>query len=111
MKRTSRTAKPKNTGAVARLFGLGPASEAMLREAGVTTVATLERLGPVGAYIRVIESGARPSLNLLWGLASAVTGIHWSRLPADYRATLLIEYDAWCDQVGRAHGPRRTRRR
>lgn len=110
MKRTSRKATRSGAGEVARLFGLGPVSEAMLRGAGVTTVAELERLGPVGAYVRVIETGAHPSLNLLWGLASAVTGIHWSRLPAEYRASLLVEYDAWCDQNQRKPVPRKRSR-
>jgi len=37
------------------------------------------------------------SLNLLWGIAGALTNTHWSKLSADYRSSLLLEYDGLLD--------------
>jgi hypothetical protein len=56
----------------------------MKKKAAKPATSTLLGLGPV-------------SLNLLWGIAGAVTDTHWSKLPADYRSSLLLEYDAHCD--------------
>jgi len=73
----------------------------MLNAAGIYTRHDLEKLGPVSAYVAVIEAGCKPSLNLLWAIAGALRGEHWSKLPDDYRASLLLEYDAWYDRNGR----------
>ena len=79
------------------LLGLGPVSLAILERAGITTRAQLEKLGPVAAFIAAKRIEPKVSLNLLWGIAGAVTDTHWSKLPADYRSSLLLEYDAHCD--------------
>ena len=79
------------------LLGLGPVSLRVLRAAGIATRADLERLGPVKAYIAAKRVEPRVSLNLLWGIAGAVTDTHWTKLPADYRSTLLLDYDAHLD--------------
>ncbi len=84
----------------AELCGLGAYSRKMLAAAGIHTRAQLQKLGPVAAYIAVVEAGQKPTLNLLWGIAGALMNVHWSRLPADYRSALLLEYDAWCDRRG-----------
>ena len=47
------------------LRNLGPASERMLEMGGITTPEKLDEVGSVGAYRRVVEAGAHPSLNLL----------------------------------------------
>ena len=83
---------------ISELYGLGSVSQDMLQAAGIHTLRDLEQLGPVPAYAAVIEAGCRPSLNLLWAIAGALRGEHWSKLPDDYRGTLLLEYDAWCDR-------------
>jgi DNA transformation protein and related proteins len=79
------------------LLGLGPVSLRILRAAGITTRADLERLGPVRAYIAAKQIEPRVTLNLLWGIAGAVTDTHWTKLPAEYRSTLLLDYDAHLD--------------
>jgi TfoX-like protein len=79
------------------LLGLGPVSLRVLRAAGISTRADLERLGPVKAYIAAKRVEPRVTLNLLWGIAGAVTDTHWTKLPADYRSTLLLDYDAHLD--------------
>ena len=89
-KRLSRSAQPA-------LLGLGPVSLRVLRAAGIATRADLERLGPVKAYIAAKRVEPRVTLNLLWGIAGALTDTHWTKLPADYRSTLLLDYDAHLD--------------
>src|SRR3954469_4381687 len=79
------------------LLGLGPASLRVLRAAGIATRADLERLGPVKAFIAAKRIERRVTLNLLWGIAGAVTDTHWSKLPAEYRSSLLLDYDAYLD--------------
>jgi hypothetical protein len=79
------------------LLGLGPVSLRILRAAGIATRADLERLGPVKAYIAAKRVEPRVTLNLLWGIAGAVTDTHWTKLPVDYRSALLLDYDAYMD--------------
>jgi hypothetical protein len=79
------------------LLGLGPVSLRVLRAAGIATRADLEGLGPVRAYIAAKRIEPRVTLNLLWGIAGAVTDTHWTKLPAEYRSSLLLDYDAHLD--------------
>ena len=79
------------------LLGLGPVSLRVLKAAGISTRADLERLGPVRAFLAAKRVEPRVTLNLLWGIAGAVTNTHWTKLPADYRSTLLLDYDAYRD--------------
>ncbi len=81
------------------LLGLGPFSLRILRAAGIATRADLERLGPVRAYIAAKKIEPSVTLNLLWGIAGAVTDTHWTKLPAEYRSSLLLDYDGYLDSV------------
>jgi hypothetical protein len=56
------------------LPNLGPKSGQWLREAGITTIAELERLGPVVAYRLVKQRQSKAGLNLLWALAAGIEG-------------------------------------
>jgi TfoX C-terminal domain len=79
------------------LLGLGPVSLRVLRKAGINTRADLERMGPVRAYMAAKRVERRVTLNLLWGIAGALTNTHWTRLPEEYRSSLLLEYDGLVD--------------
>lgn len=79
------------------LLGLGPKSLAILKHAGITTRAQLVKKGPVQAFLAAKAIEPKVSLNLLWGIAGAVTDTHWTKLANDYRSSLLLEYDAHCD--------------
>ncbi len=105
-----RAAKTQKKGAAGRaaprqavdaLIGLGPVSRGVLARAGIRDVHDLRRAGPVGAYVaaKAVEPGV--SLNLLWGIAGALTDTHWAKLDPEFKASLLLEYDAYCD----IHGP------
>lgn len=89
---------------IADLPNLGPKSQVMLENAGITTVEQLSQLGSVAAFIQVKRSGANTSLNLLWALEGALTGIHWREVAREHRTRLLLALD---DQMRRdsVHGP------
>lgn len=89
-KRTSRAAG----GRPDELPNLGPASRAMLRDAGIETLAALRGLGSVRAYARVKSLGGNASLNLLWALEAALTGLDWRQVARDHRTSLLLALDA-----------------
>ncbi len=90
--------------ALADLPGLGPRSQAMLAGAGVTTVAQLRRLGAVRAYAKVQATGAPASLNLLWALEGALTGLPWQVVAREHRLSLLLALES-------LKTPRQTRTR
>lgn len=62
----------------------------MLALAGIGSVEELRRLGSVRAFARVRRSGAKPSLNLLWALEGALSGLPWQDVARDHRASLLL---------------------
>lgn len=76
--------------AIAHLPNLGPQSQQMLAQAGIHTLADLRALGAVAAYVQTKRSGARVSLNLLWALEGAITGLHWQDVARDHRTSLLL---------------------
>jgi DNA transformation protein len=86
--------RPAGEPALATLPGLGPKSQAMLVAAGIPDLGTLRRLGAVAAYARVKHSDPRASLNLLWGLESALTGLPWQTVAREHRTSLLLALDA-----------------
>lgn len=75
---------------IAELPNLGPKSQAMMARAGICTVEALRQLGSVGAYVKVKRAGAKPSLNLLWALEAALSGMHWQQVARDHRTSLLL---------------------
>jgi DNA transformation protein len=75
---------------ICALPGLGPKSQAMLAVAGIESIDTLKRLGSVRAYAMVKRAGCAPSLNLLWGLESAVSGLPWQEVAKSHRTSLLL---------------------
>ena len=99
------TRNPSKGAAVDTLGGLGPISREILARAGIHDVQALRRAGPVGAFVAAKAVDPKVSINLLWGIAGALTGTHWSKLDRDIKASLLLEYDAYCDLHGRELSP------
>ena len=98
-----------NDATIAKLPGLGPKSQTMLAGAGITTLAQLQGLGSVRAYAMVKATGAAASLNLLWALEGALTGLPWRVVARDHRLSLLLALDTLASPA--AAGPvRRTKR-
>ena len=70
----------ENSLPIESLLNVGPKSGQWLREAGITTIAELERLGPVVAFRLVKQRQPKASLNLLWTLAAGLKGKDWRKL-------------------------------
>lgn len=77
-----------------KLLNIGPKSAAWLRQVGVRSVDDLKRLGAVGAFLKVKRAGFRPSLNLLYALAGAELGVHWTALSAEQKNAMVLEVNA-----------------
>ena len=73
---------------------LGPKSEEMLAAAGISSPAQLARLGAVGAYALLLQSGSRVSLNLLWAMEGALSDRDWREVVRDDKLRLLTELEA-----------------
>jgi len=72
------------------LPGLGPKSQAMLAQAGIHCVADLQRMGAIDAYIHAKRANPNISLNLLWGLESALSDLPWQEVARRHRTSLLL---------------------
>ncbi len=72
------------------LRNLGPASERMLNQAGITSETQLRRMGSVKAYQAVQAAGQTPSLNLLWAIEGALTDQPWQAIAQQDRLSLLL---------------------
>ena len=79
------------TAPIESLRNLGPRSGQWLRGVGISTIAELERLGPVVAYRLVKQRRPKASLNLLWALAAGLRGIDWRELPEARKKRLRQE--------------------
>ncbi|CAD5366182.1 Competence protein TfoX [Rubrivivax sp. A210] len=78
---------------IAELPNFGPKSQQMLERAGIKTLEELRRLGSVAAYVRVKRCGASTSLNLLWAMEGALTGISWQEVAREHRTSLILALD------------------
>ncbi|MDO8318740.1 TfoX/Sxy family DNA transformation protein [Rhodoferax sp.] len=76
--------------ALTELVNLGPKSQQMLQTAGICTLAQLRKLGSVAAYVKVKNTGLPASLNLLWALEGALTGLSWQVIAREHRTSLLL---------------------
>lgn len=92
---------------------LGPKSAAMLAAAGVTSFQHLAQLGAVAAYVMAKRSGAKVSLNLLWAIEAALTGVPWQTVAREQRTSLLLalethENGASFPAIARTHHERKS---
>jgi DNA transformation protein and related proteins len=78
---------------LADLPNLGPKSRQALAQAGVVSLAQLRRIGAVAAYAKAKRSGTNVSLNLLWALEGALTGLPWQEVAREHRTSLLLALD------------------
>lgn len=86
---------------LSRLANLGPKSAELLLRAGITSRAQLVRLGAVKAYAMVRCVAPRVSLNLLWALEGAISGLHWQAVAKVHRTSLLLALEAHEEARGR----------
>jgi DNA transformation protein len=76
------------------LQNLGPKSQAMLAAVGITTIEQLRQVGSVRAYLLVKATGANASLNLLWAMEGALSGLPWQEVAREHRLSLLLALEA-----------------
>jgi DNA transformation protein len=84
------SAKKSTVAQLIDLPNLGPKSQQMLGTAGIRTTAQLRKLGAVRAYAKVRQFSPRASLNLLWALEGALTGLPWQTVAREHRTPLLL---------------------
>lgn len=76
---------------IEKLQNLGPKSAHWLEQAGIRTRGDLKQTGAVAAYLMVKQQQPRCSLNLLYALHGALTGVHWNQLSEKTRQQLRAE--------------------
>lgn len=63
--------------------------ELLLNEAGIKDARTLRQIGPKAAWMRLREIRKDLSINVLYALEGAITGVHAAALPAQTRQELF----------------------
>jgi hypothetical protein len=86
----------------AKLLNIGPKSEAWLRQVGVRTLDDLKQHGALGTFLKVKRAGFKPSLNLLYALAGAELGCHWTALTPEHKNELVLAVSASDDAIALA---------
>ena len=82
---------PRSAGKI----GIGPRSSETLARLGITTIEQVEERGLVETYLDVLELGdTGATINFLWGLESAATGINWLEIPEERKAELRAQVEA-----------------
>jgi DNA transformation protein len=77
-----------------KIRNIGPKSMAWLRQTGVRTLADLQAVGSLAAFVRIKRAGFKPSLNMLYALEGAILGCHWQEIPDARRAELVQAAEA-----------------
>ena len=90
------------------LLNLGPKSSAWLAEAGITTRAQLERLGPIEACRRMGRSGRPVSVLLAYAIEAGLAGCHWQEFPGETKSFLRSAFAKMRrEETGRLKAARR----
>jgi len=75
-------------------IGIGPKSREILERIGITTIEQVEEHGLVETYLDVLDLGdTGATVNFLWGLESASTGMHWLEIPEERKTELRAEVE------------------
>ncbi|QYZ68012.1 MAG: TfoX/Sxy family protein [Gammaproteobacteria bacterium (ex Lamellibrachia satsuma)] len=78
------------------LKGLGKKSEQCLNEIGVYTRTDLEKIGAVGAFLKMrSECRVEPSLNFLYAMVGALEDKHWQKIAKEEKGRLLMELEGY----------------
>lgn len=85
--------------AISDLPNLGPKSQKMLECAGLVSLDQLRALGSVAAFVRVKRAGGKPSLNLLWALEGALSGLGWQVVAREHRTSLPLALETYEHEV------------
>jgi DNA transformation protein len=75
-----------------------------LVNAGIRSFDEVRRLGAVACYARVKNCDPRVTLNLLWALEGALSGLPWQVVAKEHRTSLLLALDALQNGVDQFKG-------
>ncbi|MDR2837019.1 MAG: TfoX/Sxy family protein [Azonexus sp.] len=76
---------------IENLPNLGRYTAACLAEIGVSNADELRAMGAVEAYARLrFQFGRNITLNALWGMDAALSGIHWRHITEDRKRKLKM---------------------
>ncbi|MDH5377200.1 MAG: TfoX/Sxy family protein [Gammaproteobacteria bacterium] len=84
---------------LAKAANLGPKSAQWLIDIGIDSLEKLKALGSVRALIALKTQGKPASLNMLYAMEGAITGVHWQKIAKEEKARLLLELDALNDEA------------
>ncbi len=77
------------------LRGLGEKSEKMLARVGVHSVADLQAMGAIQAFIKLKQGGCNPSLNFLYALVGALEDRSWLDIAQHEKGALLMAMEGY----------------
>jgi len=78
------------------LQGLGPKSEAWLREVGIDTPERLREIGAIAAFVKLQQGcSVKPGMNFLYALVGALEDRHWTAIARTEKGRLLTNLDGY----------------
>ena len=83
---------------IRELPGLGPQSEAKLKEVGIATPDDLFEMGALQAFIKLQRhNSAKTSLNFLYALVGAIENRPWQQVAQQEKYRLLMELEGYAE--------------
>ncbi len=79
---------------VSSIRNLGPASVRAFARAGIGSAEALRALGPDAAYLKLLESGARPHFIGYYSMVMGLMGRPWNDCRGAEKAELRMRFDA-----------------
>lgn len=79
---------------VSTIPNLGPASEALYADAGITTADQLRSLGADTAYEQLLKTGRKPHFIAYYALAMGLQGRPWTDCTGAEKTALRARFDA-----------------
>ncbi|WP_436076295.1 TfoX/Sxy family protein [Acidovorax delafieldii] len=80
---------------LANVQNIGPKSADALARAGLTTLSQLQQMGAVAAYVKVKGANTNITLNMLWALEGAISGLPWQVVANEHRTSLLLALEEY----------------
>jgi len=82
--------------AISTLRNIGPATEAALIKAGISSAEALREIGADAAYARLLETGMSPHFIGYYVLHMALQGRPWNDCKGEEKKALRKAFDALC---------------
>lgn len=89
---------------LSELKNLGPKSQLIMAQVGITSLEHLKAAGSIAAFAMARRHSARVSLNLLWALEGALSGLPWQEVAREHRTSLLLALEQYEKQPGNNPG-------